>query len=125
VTFVKRPIGVSTAYEDLGKFFWSCVEGKPPAPGIENMLFVGGLVAGAKLVAYAVPEILESFSPERSISLPAALVGGFSLIFGARLAGGCTSGHGLSGMASMGISSFISVPCMFAGGILTAILTRA
>merc|ERR1711939_927081 len=97
VAFVKRPIGVSTAYEDLGKFFWSCVEGKPPAPGVENMIFVGGLVAGAKLVAYAVPEILESFSPERSISFPAALVGGFALMFGARLAGGCTSGHGLSG----------------------------
>lgn len=45
------------------------------------------------------------------------------MIFGSRLAGGCTSGHGISGMSQLSISSVISVAAMFAGGIgLTAVL---
>ncbi|RMD43729.1 hypothetical protein DV735_g1398, partial [Chaetothyriales sp. CBS 134920] len=51
-----------------------------------------------------------------------ALLGGVIMIFGARLAGGCTSGHGISGMSTMSISSFITVAAMFGGGILTAAL---
>ncbi|KAJ3129125.1 hypothetical protein HK098_002366 [Nowakowskiella sp. JEL0407] len=43
--------------------------------------------------------------------------GGFLLLFGARLADGCTSGHGLSGFPFMGINSIVAVPFIFAGGI--------
>ena len=39
------------------------------------------------------------------------------MVFGARLAGGCTSGHGISGMATMGVASFVSVTAVFAGGM--------
>ena len=46
-----------------------------------------------------------------------AVVGGAVMTFGARLAGGCTSGHGISGLATMGVASFVSVGAMFAGGI--------
>lgn len=54
-----------------------------------------------------------------------AFFGGFLLIFGARLAGGCTSGHGISGAAQFSVSSWIAVSMMFAAGIaLTAILRR-
>ena len=42
------------------------------------------------------------------------------MIFGARLAGGCTSGHGISGMSTFSISSIITVMAMLSGGILTA-----
>jgi len=51
----------------------------------------------------------------------AALVGGFLIIFGSRLGGGCTSGHGLSGCAMLMVQSWIAVPAMFAGGILVAV----
>ena len=47
--------------------------------------------------------------------IPVVFVGGILLVFGARLAGGCTSGHGLSGMASLSIASFVTVASMFAG----------
>ena len=50
-----------------------------------------------------------------------AFVGGFVLIFGSRLGGGCTSGHGLSGCALLMIQSWIAVPAMFAGGIALAV----
>lgn len=47
---------------------------------------------------------------------------GFLMLFGARLADGCTSGHGLSGMSQLAVSSTIAVTAMFAGGIGTALL---
>lgn len=51
-----------------------------------------------------------------------AFLGGFILLFGARLAGGCTSGHGLTGLAQLAVSSSIVVPAIFAGGIATALV---
>lgn len=53
-----------------------------------------------------------------------AFVGGFLMLLGARIADGCTSGHGISGMAQLALGSFIAVGAMFAGGIATAMLMR-
>lgn len=39
------------------------------------------------------------------------------MLFGARLADGCTSGHGLSGVAQLAVGSTVAVAAMFAGGI--------
>lgn len=55
---------------------------------------------------------------------PVAFVAGFILLLGARIAGGCTSGHGISGMAQLSVGSTLAVAAMFAGGILTATLFR-
>mmetsp|Transcript_39061 Transcript_39061/g.100088 ORF Transcript_39061/g.100088 Transcript_39061/m.100088 type:complete len:429 (-) Transcript_39061:325-1611(-) len=52
-------------------------------------------------------------------------VGGILMLFGSRLAAGCTSGHGLSGMALLVTYSIIAVPFMFAGGIITAFTMQA
>ena len=46
-------------------------------------------------------------------------MGGFILVFGARLAGGCPSGHGISGMGHLVLRSLLAVPAMFAGAIAT------
>jgi uncharacterized protein len=53
---------------------------------------------------------------------PVAFLAGFIMLFGARIAGGCTSGHGISGMAQLSVGSTLAVAAMFAGGILTATL---
>jgi len=53
-----------------------------------------------------------------------AFVSGFMLLLGARIADGCTSGHGISGMAQLAISSFVTVGCMFAGGMIVALFLR-
>ena len=50
--------------------------------------------------------------------------GGFVLLLGARIAGGCTSGHGISGMAQLAVGSTVAVAAMFAGGILTAAMFK-
>jgi uncharacterized membrane protein YedE/YeeE len=53
---------------------------------------------------------------------PIAFLAGFIMLFGARIAGGCTSGHGISGMAQLSLGSTLAVAAMFVGGILTATL---
>ena len=45
-------------------------------------------------------------------------VGGFLVGFGARWAGGCTSGHAISGLATFQLPSLIAVLGFFAGGLL-------
>lgn len=46
------------------------------------------------------------------------VLGGFLVGFGTAYAGGCTSGHGISGVANLQPASFIALASFFAGGIL-------
>ena len=45
------------------------------------------------------------------------VVGGFLVGFGARYAGGCTSGHAISGLSNLQIPSLIAVIGFFIGGL--------
>lgn len=47
------------------------------------------------------------------------VIGGFLVGFGARYAGGCTSGHAIFGLASFQLVSLLAVLGFFAGGLLT------
>ena len=46
------------------------------------------------------------------------LIGGFLVGFGARYAGGCTSGHAISGLSNLQLPSLIAVIGFFIGGLL-------
>lgn len=46
------------------------------------------------------------------------VVGGFLVGFGARWAGGCTSGHAISGLAALQVPSLVAVIGFFVGGLL-------
>jgi len=61
-----------------------------------------------------------AFGDSRSKRYFAAFGGGVLLLFGARLAGGCTSGHMISGISQMAVSSFIFGVCTFGAAILAA-----
>ncbi len=61
-------------------------------------------------------------SPSKGLRYAVAFAAGFLMLFGARIADGCTSGHGLSGMAQLSVGSTVAVTAMFAGGIATALL---
>ncbi len=68
-----------------------------------------------------VPSLWEtSFGADPLLRFAGALVGGFCLGFGARMAGGCTSGHGISGTIQMALGSWLAFFMFFIGGILTA-----
>lgn len=47
------------------------------------------------------------------------LLGGFAIGFGARYAGGCTSGHAISGLSNLQLPSLIAVIGFFIGGLFT------
>jgi uncharacterized protein len=49
-------------------------------------------------------------------------LGGVLMAFGARLSGGCTSGHGISGTLQLNVGSWVMLLGIFAGGVATAML---
>lgn len=51
-------------------------------------------------------------------------IGGFLTLYGARLAGGCTSGHMMSGMMQSSVSGYVFAAAVFAFAIPTAILVK-
>jgi uncharacterized membrane protein YedE/YeeE len=65
---------------------------------------------------------------QRSIGTPQrvtkALIGGFLAGFGARIAGGCTSGLGLSGAATLGVAAFVFLGLFFATGLIVSRLVK-
>lgn len=62
------------------------------------------------------------FGPSRPLRWAGAFIGGFILIFGARLADGCTSGHAISGGLQLALSSWVFMIAMFATGTATGLL---
>src|SRR5581483_1486554 len=90
--------------------------------GIALGAFISVKLSGAKRrpISPIWARALGSSSPGRRYAV--AFAGGFLLLFGARLADGCTSGHGLSGMAQLSVGSTVAVASMFAGGIAAAML---
>ena len=59
-----------------------------------------------------------------ALRLPLAFVGGFVLLFGARIASGCTSGHALSGVSQLAVSSLIATAAMFAAGVALSLTLK-
>lgn len=70
------------------------------------------------------PFFKEIFGDDAILRLAVALVGGILMGQGARWAGGCTSGHGISGTLQLSLASWIAVICFFASGIIAAGIIR-
>ncbi len=79
-----------------------------------NALDLGAINSNGNLAAY-VPTAFANPSPSMLLIL---LVGGLLVGFGARYAGGCTSGHAISGLSNLQIPSLMAVAGFFAGGLL-------
>jgi uncharacterized membrane protein YedE/YeeE len=62
----------------------------------------------------------DRFGAKVSTRAIGAFLGGIVAMFGARMAGGCPSGHGLSGLMQMSVSGFIAMAGFFVGGIIVA-----
>lgn len=68
------------------------------------------------------PTWAQQFGGSTVKRLVAAFLGGIIIMFGARMAGGCTSGHGISGSLQLALSSWTFFLTMFASGIVTALI---
>jgi uncharacterized protein len=81
-----------------------------------RLFYAAGLIAGALLAGFAFNKTGSVLSVH-----PAALfIGGLIAGFGARLSGGCTSGHGICGMASLNKASILAVVIFLSTAALTA-----
>ncbi len=90
--------------------------------GIAVGAFGSARLSGAKRQAVSPiwARALGTTAPGRRYAL--AFAAGFVMLFGARVADGCTSGHGLSGIAQLSVGSTVAIAAMFAGGIAAAFL---
>ncbi len=59
---------------------------------------------------------LDVFQTSKSIAI--LIIGGFLIGFGSRYAGGCTSGHAISGMSNLQLPSLKAVIGFFVGGLI-------
>ena len=87
---------------------------------IENFLLLVGLILG--------PLIYNLISgKEINISISSSvillIIGGTLVGFGPRLSGGCTSGHGISGISRFSLRSIIATITFMLVGILTVLIT--
>lgn len=80
--------------------------------------------AGTLLGALASTQINDFDSPV-GFSIWRSIVGGFLMIFGARVASGCTCGHGISGFAELSFESVVAACAIFGAGIATGFIIEA
>ena len=139
--FSDKPLGCSTAYSRTSGmierlFRGARVEAKPYykkfAPSVDwEWMLVVGVFVGAFLSAKLSGQFQGQWVPTKWAATfgntpftrwIVALVGGTIMGIGARWAGGCTSGHGISGTLQLAVSSWLAVICFFIGGIATAML---
>ena len=86
-----------------------------------QVVFLLGLIAGGALLTWIDPAALPvgKVGPAYLMILAGLFVG-----FGARLSGGCTSGHGLCGVGCLSGRSTIATITFMAAGALTVYITR-
>jgi uncharacterized membrane protein YedE/YeeE len=85
-----------------------------------TVVFVIGIALGAFVASRFLSEEPVSFLPATFRNPAGAaklLMGGFLIGFGTRYAGGCTSGHSITGIANLNWPSLLATICFFAGGL--------
>ena len=88
---------------------------------LPNVVFVLGLVAGPVVYLAAAgswPEV------RIAAPVPVLIVAGLLVGFGSRMGSGCTSGHGVIGIARLSRRSFAATATFMAAGIVTVALMR-
>jgi uncharacterized membrane protein YedE/YeeE len=88
--------------------------------GLALGAFVSSRLSGDRQAETVEPVWRARFGSSRRTRYLAAFLGGVILMFGARLAGGCTSGHGISGSLQLALSGWVFFASVFVSGILTA-----
>lgn len=83
--------------------------------------FLAGLVAGGALLARRNPSLLAHVAPR---DLAWVIGGGLLVGFGARLGGGCTSGHGVCGIGRFSLRGLVGTAIFIASGVLTVLVLR-
>lgn len=90
--------------------------------GLWTLLFAVGIVGGGFLATRFLSAEPVQFLPQHYFTNPLAgglqlFVGGILIGFGTRYAGGCTSGHAITGIANLNWPSLVATIFFFVGGL--------
>lgn len=136
-----HPLGITTPFEHTAAIVMKAAvptlaesndyyQEHSPKIGWESMLVVGVLLGSIISVFVSgdrepitVPPLWKSrFGPSVALRVTVAFLAAGLMMFGARLAQGCTSGHGISGSLQLAASSWLFSLIFFSIAILTAFL---
>ncbi len=117
--------GISTSLQQIGAM---CSPGSKLSyfskfdkrTGMWTVMFALGIVIGGFIATRYLSAQSIEFLPESYLSLGGAvrlLAGGILIGFGTRYAGGCTSGHAITGIANLNWPSLVATIFFFVGGL--------
>lgn len=137
----RKPLGASTSFLKLGGMIYRLFDKEKvetneyyqkKEPQVDwGVMLVIGIVVGAFISSMlsgdfkllAIPSMWNNeISDNFLLRFFASILGGIFLGIGARWAGGCTSGHGISGTSMLSVISWVATIGFFIGGIASALL---
>lgn len=83
--------------------------------------FLIGLLAGSGIYLWSVPL---AFTPRIDFPMVFLILSGFMVGLGTRTGSGCTSGHGVCGLARLSKRSLVATLCFLLSGMLTIYFVR-
>lgn len=123
---VGKPFGISRSFSDFCSISILSRLKLQPQPAKQgkdpwNLFFVGGIPIGSYIGAHFLSTELPQLLPDHYHSthgMLALFAGGILVGFGTRYAGGCTSGHSLTGLSNLRAVSLIATLSFFVGGLI-------
>lgn len=120
-----KGFGISTSLQQMGAM---CCGGSGPKylsqfdrrAGLWTLFFIVGIALGGFVATNYLSDGRRNFLPDSFHSASGAIrliVGGFLIGFGTRYAGGCTSGHAITGIANLNWPSLVATVFFFVGGL--------
>ena len=117
--------GISTSFQQIGAM---CAPGSKLSylkdfnrqKGLWTLFFVAGIATGGAIGSHFLSAQPIEFLPESYQGIGGAtrlLVGGMLIGFGTRYAGGCTSGHAITGISNLNWPSLVATIFFFVGGL--------
>ncbi len=111
--FNGRITGISSIAADLltpktGEWLW-------------RLAFIFGLIVGSFLFIYLFPD---TYTPRAGFPTGLLIAGGLLVGFGTKLGSGCTSGHGICGLAQLSPRSLVATLIFMFSGAVTVYITR-
>lgn len=85
-----------------------------------TLVFAAGIAIGSLFATRFLSESAQEFLPQSFAGVGGGiklLIGGFMIGFGTRYAGGCTSGHSITGISNLNWPSLVATIFFFVGGL--------